>query len=578
MLSFRQPLTNAARALSSQIPGPGGAAGRDSWNRNKSARYGSRGLGPGTSHRNRNWTAYRPHVTKAEGRIIYVDHLTTAELRQKYASEPSIDAAKIVEVDAVWGAKTLSDAAGVKANYIIASHVIEHVPDLIGWLGELHETLIAQGEVRLVVPDRRFTFDYLRHESTFGQAVAANMLRARAPLIHPILDHFLHFREVNPEQAWNRTLKIRRAPSDDEFQNAVRLANWSLDGIYCDTHCWVFTPKTFAEIFELGSRFGLIDFACSRFYDTVPGSIEFFVHLRKCDDRAEMVRSWQAMRRHALSEPFDAKQRQSLERTRADAASQQVQLDQARAEIAAILNSTSWKVTGPLRALSRLISRRRSSAITIPRTSRQLKNGGAASLSDRVRARREHARRPPPRRCPPHARPLAPTHGARGVLRALRDAQPSATGSGFAGTPRPTATPDEPVVPNQVLVEMPRGEALIARPIQILYLRARPRPAPRHCLDRGRWSNVRKWLGKKFLVALPLSVCLAMTNAALDARATEPTKIAPVGQGNALDQPRSMAAMHSRVRQPLTVSGLNWTQGEHTSSRVMRTLSCPNGA
>ena len=41
----------------------------------------------------------------------------------------------------------------------------------------------------------------------------------------------------------------------------------------------------------------------------------------------------------------------------------------------------------------------------------------------------------------------------------------------------PAVAPPEPVVPNQVLVEMPRGEALIARPIQMLDLLA---PVHRH--------------------------------------------------------------------------------------------------
>ena len=42
---------------------------------------------------------------------------------------------------------------------------------------------------------------------------------------------------------------------------------------------------------------------------------------------------------------------------------------------------------------------------------------------------------------------------------------------------RPAVAPGKPVVPNEVLVEMPRGEALIARPIQMLDL-----PAP---IDRN---------------------------------------------------------------------------------------------
>jgi 2-polyprenyl-3-methyl-5-hydroxy-6-metoxy-1,4-benzoquinol methylase len=42
---------------------------------------------------------------------------------------------KLVEVDAIWGQNTLTEALkGQQVDYIVASHVIEHVPDLIHFL------------------------------------------------------------------------------------------------------------------------------------------------------------------------------------------------------------------------------------------------------------------------------------------------------------------------------------------------------------------------------------------------------------------------------------------------------------
>ncbi len=51
------------------------------------------------------------------------------------------------------------------ADLLVASHVIEHVPDLITWLREIASVLKPTGQARLAIPDRRYTFDLLRVET-----------------------------------------------------------------------------------------------------------------------------------------------------------------------------------------------------------------------------------------------------------------------------------------------------------------------------------------------------------------------------------------------------------------------------
>jgi len=77
--------------------------------------------------------------------------MNTAALRQKYAADASIDVDDIVEVDAVWGDHTLAQALGGRApvDYAVASHVIEHVPDMLAWLEELHAVIKPGGDLRL---------------------------------------------------------------------------------------------------------------------------------------------------------------------------------------------------------------------------------------------------------------------------------------------------------------------------------------------------------------------------------------------------------------------------------------------
>lgn len=127
----------------------------------------------------------RPVVTRDMGAVEYVDRATTAELRKWYENDPAIDRTALVEVDHVWGERTLLDCVGGKRafDYVIASHVLEHVPDLLGWLDEIAAVLVDGGIASFVVPDKRFTFDILRRTSTSSELVDAYLrqLRRRSP-------------------------------------------------------------------------------------------------------------------------------------------------------------------------------------------------------------------------------------------------------------------------------------------------------------------------------------------------------------------------------------------------------------
>jgi hypothetical protein len=148
----------------------------------------------------------RPAVTKQ------VDHADTASIRKKYQDNTEVNITSIVNVDAVWGSQTLQEAIGPDRNvdYIIASHVIEHVQDVITWLEELRAVLKPRGEVRLAVPDRRFTFDYLRRETTLADILNAYLLRARMPLPISILDFCLNVATVNNVDSWEHRVDPSR--------------------------------------------------------------------------------------------------------------------------------------------------------------------------------------------------------------------------------------------------------------------------------------------------------------------------------------------------------------------------------
>src|SRR3954469_1220921 len=106
--------------------------------------------------------SYSPIVAKRDGfDIEIVDHASAEELRAKYAQEPNVDASCIEEVDYVWEGRPLTEVTGARGryDYVVASHVIEHTPDMLGFLEECDGMLKPTGVLVLAVPDKRRCFD-----------------------------------------------------------------------------------------------------------------------------------------------------------------------------------------------------------------------------------------------------------------------------------------------------------------------------------------------------------------------------------------------------------------------------------
>jgi SAM-dependent methyltransferase len=236
-----------------------------------------------------------PLVLPTEGDILFVDHVDTDALREKYRSDPSVDVANIANVGAVWGSQTLQDCLGQdrKVDYVLASHVVEHVPDLITWLAEIRSVLRRGGALRLAVPDRRFTFDYLRAESKIHDVLDAYIRRARVPLPRLILEHYSLVREVDREAAWAAALDPAQLRPVHTIQDGLEVAqNVLTEDAYHDVHCWVFTPNSFAGLCTEIARLGLLGFACDFLFETRRNEFEFIVGMTPSDDRDQILESW----------------------------------------------------------------------------------------------------------------------------------------------------------------------------------------------------------------------------------------------------------------------------------------------
>lgn len=230
-----------------------------------------------------------PIVTREMGAIRYVDHDSTAGLRAKYAHISAVNIDQIVEVDYVWGDKRLSELVGgdARVDYVIASHVIEHVPDLIGWLQEIHQILKPGGILSLVIPDKRFCFDYFRHPTRPADVIDAYLREARKPSPRQIFDHLASAVKWHEQISWSvLPNEVELVPVHTEKQAWQNAKDSHTDSSYRDVHCWVFIPESFIGILKSLVQLDLFQYKVVTFFKTV--GCEFHVSLEALDGTVDI--------------------------------------------------------------------------------------------------------------------------------------------------------------------------------------------------------------------------------------------------------------------------------------------------
>ena len=104
----------------------------------------------------------------------YVDRLPRDELVALEGPElrrAGIDPERIVDVDHVADGSTLDGIDDESADFVIACHVLEHVPDPVAGLENLVRVVRDDGTVLIVLPDGRLTFDRHRALTSTGHVL-----------------------------------------------------------------------------------------------------------------------------------------------------------------------------------------------------------------------------------------------------------------------------------------------------------------------------------------------------------------------------------------------------------------------
>lgn len=192
--------------------------------------------------------SHNPVAPKRQGfNVEIVDHLDQQGLIEKYRHH-GVDVDAIESVDYVWSGEPLSELIADTGRYdwIIASHVIEHVPDVIGFLDECQKLLKPAGVLSLAVPDKRFCFDHFRPISSTGDLIQAHLEKRRR---HPpgwVFDYFSSAASLNGAITWvqgNRGALKYIHPIEQARQ--LFMSSLAQDSPYIDIHGWRFTPSSF---------------------------------------------------------------------------------------------------------------------------------------------------------------------------------------------------------------------------------------------------------------------------------------------------------------------------------------------
>jgi SAM-dependent methyltransferase len=242
--------------------------------------------------------SHSPVAPRRDGfRVEIIDHASREDLVAKYAAH-GVDSAAIEDVDFVWDGRRYAELTGRPHGYdwVIASHVIEHVPDLVGFLADCDAILREDGMLSLAVPDKRYCFDRMRPHTGLQAVVDAHREGRTNHTPGRVAEYFLNVVALRGRVAWAPVDAEDAAVSDFAFVHGGEDARNGMravenDNTYLDIHAWCFTPSSFRLLIEDLHALGMVAMREVAYHEGVG---EFFVTLSRSGkghglDRMELL-------------------------------------------------------------------------------------------------------------------------------------------------------------------------------------------------------------------------------------------------------------------------------------------------
>ncbi len=301
--------------------------------------------------------SYNPLLPKSRGfNVETIDYADQDTLIEKYRNIPTVDVNRIEHVDYVSDGRSMSEVVGGLGRYdfIVASHVIEHTPDLLGFLNDCERLLKGHGCLVLALPDKRCCFDIYQRLSSIGEIMDAHRSGRTRPTFGSIFDAVACGVTRNGQTGWplHATGELALAHS---FDQALATAQSSeRDDRYVDVHVWRFVPSSFALTIATLKRLGFTEFVVTtmRAEDEIiailqkggsASEVDEFDLLEKiAQESAIQITDW-------TGEKVKAEYTHVLANERAERAVVEAKLQEADKTIRMMQASKSWRWTSLLR-------------------------------------------------------------------------------------------------------------------------------------------------------------------------------------------------------------------------------------
>lgn len=214
---------------------------------------------------------YSPLFRKAEGyNVRIVDHLPTEQLVEKYR-QLGVDTSRIEQVDYVYTGQSIPEmVGGQKFDVVYASHVVEHATDFVGFLQGSLDVLTPEGVIILLVPDKRYCFDFFQPLTDSAKVLSDHVAKARRHSFESLYreemqvmaEHGGEERErfgPEPRLAWwqGAVADIHLFRHDPQARFASVLAQ-ARSSEYVDAHEYFFIPSTFQLVVEEMNFLGVL--------------------------------------------------------------------------------------------------------------------------------------------------------------------------------------------------------------------------------------------------------------------------------------------------------------------------------
>jgi len=304
-----------------------------------------------------------PNIQKQDGyNVFYADIRSTNEIKELYKNDVNVPNDKIVDIDYVIIGEYSEALKNVeKFDYIIATHVIEHVPQLISFFLDISNVMNPQGKLYLAIPDKRYCFDHFRAPTSFSECYDIYYRKINNFMPEQVLDQLLLHTINDASYWWKNTNSFEHLVIDKKkIEDVQKYYIQALNGKYIDVHFSVFTPESFLVLIFQMLCFNLFPFKCVEFENTDLYDNEFNIvfELNKnilteshIDNKIEKENIMNLLSNN-LNNEYD---KLMIEQLNNDLIKSKLTIEQLNNDLRNIQLSRSWRITAPLRKVNSIL-------------------------------------------------------------------------------------------------------------------------------------------------------------------------------------------------------------------------------